>query len=903
MVDMVEKTVHRASDSGAATMAGTAGGTLRDLVWIYVKGSLAAVVVTLLLVLLGLELTLGQLAYLLVAMPFIVAIYVIGDIYIIARHYRPIGAVLARLARGDRPPSAEVSKAIARTLNLPFYSFIRVTFFHGPAAAILLVLAMFVLNVVAGTGYQPWQVWILGATILIFASPTHAIFEFFAISRRVSGLVKQLWPYCEGLERADQDELISIKLSNKLMYLSVFVAALPLLFFAASVIFKVDLLIADLGIEATSAMLLPLWMWIAGVVLVCMGGALAMSVLTANEMSRSAAELAIAMHKVEHGELDTQLSVSGTDEYADLFRGFNLMVEGLRDEARILEVSHDLSGELQLDALLGRIMSATTDLLDAERSTLFVFDAKTDELWSRVAEGLENRDIRFPADAGIAGAVFSSGETVNTSTPYDDPRFNPDFDQQTGFVTRSLLCMPIASKSGHRIGVTQVLNKRRGDFTLKDEARLRAFTAQIAMSLENAQLFDDVLTIKNYNESIIESTSNGLITLDDERRVVTVNEAACRLVGLAQEALVGRTADELCRDANAWILDSLDRVEDTGEEDISVDADFVLADGETKSMNLTVVPLIGLEHEPIGSMLIIEDITSEKRVKTTMARYMSKEVADQLLAGGEAELGGKDQKVSILFSDVRGFTSSAETLGARETVAMLNEYFAEMVDAIFQHGGILDKYIGDAIMALFGAPFDGPHDADDAVRTANDMMIALRRLNARRAANNRGPIHIGIGISTGIVVAGSIGSPRRMEYTVIGDSVNLAARLESATKFYGCGILLSEHTVRDMTNGALMREIDLIRVKGKDEPVAVFEALDYHTDETFPGLHDVLENYTSGLTKYRAGAWDAAAGCFRAALAISPDDQPSQIYLDRCDHYRAHPPGPDWDGVWTMTEK
>jgi adenylate cyclase len=302
-------------------------------------------------------------------------------------------------------------------------------------------------------------------------------------------------------------------------------------------------------------------------------------------------------------------------------------------------------------------------------------------------------------------------------------------------------------------------------------------------------------------------------------------------------------------------------------------------------------------------MLILEDISSEKRVKSTMARYMSKEVVDQLLEAGEDQLGGKDQKISVLFSDVRRFTTISEALGARETVSMLNEYFGVMVDVIFSNGGILDKYIGDAIMALFGAPFNGPQDADNAVTVANQMMSALAVLNKGRVAVGKPPLEIGVGISTGDVIVGNIGSPKRMEYTVIGDSVNLASRLEGATKYYGAGILLSENTVRDLTKPFLLRELDFMRVKGKDLPVSVYEALDFHTPETFPNMSEVLASFARGLLAYRGRQWDGAVEAFKDALVANRNDRPSKIYLDRCAHYKANPPGDDWDGVWVLTEK
>jgi len=290
-------------------------------------------------------------------------------------------------------------------------------------------------------------------------------------------------------------------------------------------------------------------------------------------------------------------------------------------------------------------------------------------------------------------------------------------------------------------------------------------------------------------------------------------------------------------------------------------------------------------------------------VKSTMSRYMSKEVADQLIQSGESILVGKDQRVSILFSDIRRFTRFSEALGAKETVSMLNEYFAEMVDVIFRYGGMLDKYIGDAIMALFGAPISRPTDADSAVEAANQMIVTLRQLNRRRAADGKTPIEIGVGVSTGNVIVGSIGSPKRMEYTAIGDSVNLASRLEGATKFYGAKVLLSEFTVLEMKKPALLREIDLMQVQGKEEPVAVYEALDHHDEASFPNRDEVLDAYRRGLERFKASDWVGAARLFEAALTGYELDKPSKTYLERCRRFIAAPPPADWNRVWVLTEK
>ena len=875
----------------------------RGLVLLFIKGSIPAVLGTITLCFLGLQFSPEQWLKLVPQIPPYVALFIVPELWLIRRYYRPLGQVWDLLDRGIAPSQAAISQALVRALNLPYYAFLRVTLVRGLVGALAALSSLLVTNWLWDGGFAVWQIIMFPSLVLLFACPIYGAIEYFTAARHMVPMVEYLWQHCPQMARVDQRRLIAIRLKSKLLYLCLFITALPLVFIAITVLFKVDQMLRSQGVQVSFQLMWPLWGWIGGALAVTIAGAVAMAVLTAQEVSRSAARLIAGMNEVERGNLDVDLKVLDTDEYADLTRGFNLMTDGLRDEVRILEVAQDLAGELQLDVLIGRIMGAATELLDAERSTLFVHDPERRQLWSRFGVGLQASEIRIACTAGIAGAVFSSGLGENVANPYGDPRFSPAVDLHTGFRTRSILCMPIVNKKGQRLGVTEVLNKREGAFTVKDEQRLRAFTAQIAVALENAQLFDEVLSVKSYNENILASTTNGVITLDHARRIVTANGAALRMLGReAANTLQLPAADALGGD-NDWVLKSVDKVQQSGRADFAADAALVHADSTLASVNLTATPLKNAEGQAIGVILSFEDQTREKRVRSTMARYMSKEVADQLLEGGEAALGGQIQRSTILFSDVRGFTSTAETLGPRETVALLNEYFEEMVEAIFQYGGVLDKYIGDAMMALFGVPFQGPRDPDNAVAVANAMLRRLNGLNQRRLHAGRKPIDIGIGIATGDVVVGNIGSPRRMEYTVIGDSVNLASRLEGATKEYQVKVLLAQATAEALTVPTPLREIELLRVKGKDQPVTVYEALGHYDESSFPNLDACLAAYAEGLRAYRLRAWREGEEAFETALSLNPADQPSRLYLERCRHYAAQPPPGDWDGVRTLERK
>ncbi|MBT4084034.1 MAG: GAF domain-containing protein [Alphaproteobacteria bacterium] len=570
-------------------------------------------------------------------------------------------------------------------------------------------------------------------------------------------------------------------------------------------------------------------------------------------------------------------------------------------EMEFLDIVSDVTSELELGSLLQKVMAEATRMLQADRGTLFINDEKTNELYSRVAMGESIGEIRLPNHLGIAGAVFTSGKTVNIPYCYADLRFNPAFDKQTGYFTRSMLCVPVLNKEGKVIGVTQVLNKRGGPFDEEDETRLKAFTAQVSIGLENAKLFDDVQNIKNYNESMLESMSNGVVTLDEDAKIVTCNAAGSEILKVAQAEIIGQSAEAYFSEKNDWILEKVTRVAESGETDSTLDAELVVGD-EKLSVNVSVMPLVSTEDKSLGTMIMFEDISSEKRMKSTMSRYMDPGIADQLMEGGEDILGGTNVEATILFSDVRGFTTLTEELGAQGTVSLLNDYFTIMVDCITREEGMLDKFIGDAIMAAFGLPISHDDDEDRAVRAAISMIVDMWAWNEVRAEKGQKPVDMGIGLNTGNVVSGNIGSPKRMDYTMIGDGVNLGARLESACKQYSARILISENTYEKLRGTYRIRDIDDVIVKGKTKPVRVYEVLDYHTEETCPNLMDVVNYFTEARKQYHEGNWDKAVTAFKEVLKANPADKLSETYIERCQHLKKLKPK-DWNGVWVMTSK
>ena len=294
----------------------------------------------------------------------------------------------------------------------------------------------------------------------------------------------------------------------------------------------------------------------------------------------------------------------------------------------------------------------------------------------------------------------------------------------------------------------------------------------------------------------------------------------------------------------------------------------------------------------------------QRRVlRAAFDKYMSAEVVDEIMRNPESiKLGGEKKELTVFFSDVAGFTTISEKLDPEDLVFLLNEYLSSMTDIIRRYRGNVNKYLGDGIMAIFGAPLGEPTHASLACFAALENQAALARLRKEWTARGSPEMVARIGINSGPLVVGNMGSQARMEYTVMGDSVNLASRLEGANKFYATLILLGPRTYELAKPDIEAREVDILRVKGKLEPVVVYELLARKGALPAEKQH-VVALYQDGLAAYKQREFTVAKERFEAALALDPSDGPTKVYLHRVQEYLATPPPPDWDGVYVLKSK
>jgi adenylate cyclase len=311
---------------------------------------------------------------------------------------------------------------------------------------------------------------------------------------------------------------------------------------------------------------------------------------------------------------------------------------------------------------------------------------------------------------------------------------------------------------------------------------------------------------------------------------------------------------------------------------------------------------IGGVYAGVTAWRFFSEEKARLRLKQAFQSYVAPAVVEEIIRHPERlRLGGERRELTILFCDIRGFTALAETLEPEALVTVLQDFLNPMSEIIVKHGGTLDKYMGDAVMALFGAPLALADHAARAARAALEMANALQRLDRDWAAKGRPRLSIGVGLNSGVVAVGNMGSDRLFDYTAIGDNVNLASRLESLNKYYGTEILVSAHTAQVLGQDFILQEVDLVQVIGKKQPLAIYELLREGPPD--PALAGFLDLYQAALRLFRARAWPESVLAFSAARRLFPENVHVQRYLDLAERFQAQPPGAEWRGVTVMEGK
>jgi adenylate cyclase len=318
-----------------------------------------------------------------------------------------------------------------------------------------------------------------------------------------------------------------------------------------------------------------------------------------------------------------------------------------------------------------------------------------------------------------------------------------------------------------------------------------------------------------------------------------------------------------------------------------------------------VIPAATLaaNYAGITSVRMVREESEKRKIRKTFSQYLSPGVIELIEKDPEKYIrtGGEMKELTILFSDIRGFTTISEKLTPDELVQLLNEYFGQMTEIVFATNGTLDKYIGDAIMAFWGSPYPQEDHAFRSCSCALQMVSGLAKLNEKLKSSGRPPIGIGIGLNTGQVNVGNMGSARRLSWTVMGDNVNLASRLEGITKQYHVQLIISEATYRHVASQFVCRELDKIRVKGKTQPVNIYELMD--VAENSSAYESLLTGFDHAMQEYRKQDWSEAANLFAEVLANFPDDGPTQVFLERAIEFSETAPEGEWDGVYVMKTK
>lgn len=499
--------------------------------------------------------------------------------------------------------------------------------------------------------------------------------------------------------------------------------------------------------------------------------------------------------------------------------------------AGLAEIARAVNSSLNLDEVLNRVMDEIIRLTGAERAFLMLLDPSSGRLEFRAARNVDQEtiaDSAFEISRSVVNRVAQVGEPVVTTDAQLDPRFKGQ-ESIIGYNLRSILCVPLRAR-GQVTGVVYADNRiRAGLFSDRDRDLLTAFADQAAIAIENARLFESIAASKTLMDNIFSSIPSGVLTTDVGGQITLVNRAAESILNIVAQEAEGRPYREVLA-ALCPALDSLmERVRQGDQPIVAHEMELDLPPRGRVNLSLGVSPLRNAQQQWLGTALVVEDLTERRRleaqerfIRETFQRYVSPAVVRRLLEDPSSlNMGGQRQEVTVLFADIRGFTTFSQHRNPEDLVEVLNCYLALGADAVLAEDGTLDKFMGDAVMAIFNAPLPQPDHTLRAVRAALRIGQAIHRFHATVAPADQ--LSYGVGIAVGEAVVGNIGTAQQLNYTAIGASVNLAKRLQENAA--GGQVLLNAEAYERVKEQVDGRPLGPVILDGFSTPVQVCELL------------------------------------------------------------------------------
>jgi adenylate cyclase len=546
-----------------------------------------------------------------------------------------------------------------------------------------------------------------------------------------------------------------------------------------------------------------------------------------------ASTLAVASIIHQLGQLLPQLDAS----LRDLDQGLAIHLREHENLTALYNVSQIVNSTLDLSEVLNLTIDLIIQVTGAERGFLMLIDEDTGELTFRVARNMDRETIAgssFEISRSIVDRVAQEGEPILTTNAQSDPRFSTQASV-VSYSLRSILCVPLRVK-GKITGVIYADNRiKTGLFSEGDRRLLTAIADQAAVAIENARLFENVKSsleeitnMKNLMDNIFASIASGVITTDIHDKITLVNRAAEGILGVLADSSLGRIYHEVLPVSDRALLSRLiEEVKHRRRRYVGYEVDVELPERGTVNLSMNLSTLRDSQDSTLGVAIVVDDLTEKKRFERERAmikRYLPSQLVDNLPDDlSELKLRGERQQITTLFADIRGFSTYSERSDPEKVVEVINRYFAFALTAVERHDGVIDKYLGDAVMAHFNTPLRpvAEHAWRAALAAWDFKQIIEEYL---RGVPEEDRLDVGIGINTGEPVVGNVGAEDRMEYTAIGDAVNLAKRLQESAG--GGQILMSNSTYELVKDRVEVNALDPIQVKGRQAMEQVYELLD-----------------------------------------------------------------------------